>query len=345
MVEAARRYNRIVQVPHGARESNGIMEALKWAREGHLGNVRYVHGLNYKPRTSIGMVEKPQPIPGSVDYNLWAGPAPMDPIMREFFHYDWHWFWEYGNGDLGNMGVHYMEGCRIAAGADYLPSKVMSFGGRFGYEDNGETPNTMVTYFDFGGAPVIFEVRGLPKDRYFLRTKWDKSRRISMDEHYTLQIGVLVHCEDGFIANNTAYDHRGRKIREFEPEASDGLKENFVQAVKAKDSSIQRAGMLDGHYASALVHMANISYRIGKTSEQNVLREKAKDIPGYEETVERCFDHLQALSVNTQLNPVIAGPLLTFDHKTEAFTGEMGTEANAMLSRSYRAPFVIRDRV
>jgi predicted dehydrogenase len=345
MVEAAQRYNRIVQVPHGARESNGIMEALAWAREGNLGKIQYIHGLNYKPRTSIGQVSRPQPVPESVDYNLWAGPAPMDPIMREYFHYDWHWFWEYGNGDLGNMGVHYMEACRIAAGANQLPAKVMSFGGRFGYEDNGETPNTLVTYFDFGGPPVVFEVRGLPKDRYFLPTEWDKSRKISMDEHYTLQIGVLVHCADGFVANNTAYDNRGRTIRVFEPEAKDDLKENFVEAVKTRDRRIQRADILDGHYASALVHMANISYRIGVESDQHEMREKAKGITGYEETCERCMDHLQALSVDFKQDPILAGPLLSFDNMAEAFTGIFSQQANALLKRDYREPFVIPERV
>ena len=144
MVEAASKYKRIVQVPHVPRMPLGYKEAFDWAREGNMGKIDYVHGINYRARTSIGKVPAPIAVPKSVDYNLWAGPAPMSKINREYFHYDWHWNWENGNGDLGNNGIHYIDGCRMALGLDYLPSKVMSIGGRFGYQDDGETDRKSV---------------------------------------------------------------------------------------------------------------------------------------------------------------------------------------------------------
>ncbi len=344
MVEAAAKYDRIVQVPHGARETNGIKEALAYARTGDLGDIKYIHGINYKPRTSIGKVTSAQPVSKNIDYNLWAGPGPMDPVMREYFHYDWHWFWEYGNGDLGNMGVHYMEGCRMAAGADYLPERVMSFGGRYGYDDNGETPNTQVIFFDYKPAPVIFEVRGLPSDQYFLQTDWEKGRIISMDTHYTLQIGVLVYCQDGFIANNTAYNYNGKKIREFEPEG-ENLKENFIKAMRQRDPSIQQAGILDGHYAASLVHMSNISYRLGKDIHPGEIKERVQGEKGLGETYERFMDHLYALRIDTGREPTKMGPMLEFDNKTERFVGDMSHEANQLLKREYRSPFTIEEQV
>ena len=162
MVEAARKYNRIVQAPHGPRERTGFAEALDYVRQGNLGKVLYAHGLNYKPRPGIGKVAGPQPIPESLNYDLWCGPADKRPLMREQLHYDWHWDWNTGNGDIGNMGIHYTDGSRWGLGQNTLPAHVMSLGGRFGYEDDGQTPNTQIIFLDYKPAPIIFEVRGLP---------------------------------------------------------------------------------------------------------------------------------------------------------------------------------------
>src|SRR5262249_31126675 len=107
-------------------------------------------------------VSGPQPIPESINYDLWCGPAPVKPLMRKKLHYDWHWFWDYGNGDLGNQGIHEMDKARWGLGKNELPRSVISVGGRFGYVDDGETANTQICVFDYGDAELIFEVRGLP---------------------------------------------------------------------------------------------------------------------------------------------------------------------------------------
>ena len=123
MVEAARRYGRIVLCTSGSREPTGYAEALAWVRQGGLGKIQLIYGVNYKPRPSIGKVRQPQPIPKGLDYDLWSGPAPMQPLRREFLHYDWHWDWQTGNGDIGNMGIHYLDGCRMATGQG-LPRQI-----------------------------------------------------------------------------------------------------------------------------------------------------------------------------------------------------------------------------
>jgi len=109
LVTAARKYQRIVQTGTQSRSSSGLREAIEWVRAGNIGKIQRVHGLCYKRRPSIGKVDGPQPVPTSVDYDLWCGPAPKAPLMRKKLHYDWHWVWPTGNGDLGNQGIHEMD--------------------------------------------------------------------------------------------------------------------------------------------------------------------------------------------------------------------------------------------
>src|SRR5262249_38320535 len=128
-----------------SRSSPGLIEAMKFLRDGKLGKITVARGLCYKPRGSIGKVDGPQQPPKTVDYNLWCGPAPDGPVMRKQFHYDWHWFWDYGCGDIGNQSIHEMDKCRWALGKKELAKGVMSVGGRFGYVDDGQTANTQIS--------------------------------------------------------------------------------------------------------------------------------------------------------------------------------------------------------
>lgn len=344
MVEAAQKYNRIVQVPHVPRMPLGYKEAFEWTRQGNLGKIKYVHGINYRARTSIGKVAAPIPVPASVDYNLWAGPAPMSEIRREYFHYDWHWNWETGNGDLGNNGIHYIDGCRMALGVDYLPSRVISIGGRLGYDDDGQTPNTQIVYFDYKEAPIIFENRGLPKNKSYLASDWEVSSRISMDDVYGVQIGVVMHCEDGFTANNKAFDKNGKLLKTFES-AFEGDKENFIQAIRANDPGILYADVEQGHLSAALTHLGNASYRIGKKSNPKEIAEKIQGNACLQESFDRFRDHLFANRINWKKENVILGPMLNFDSVKEKFTGEFSEEANALITRKYREPFVVPEKV
>ena len=344
MVEAATKYDRIVQVPHVPRFPMGYKEAFEWARGGNLGKIEYVHGLNYRARLSIGKVGAPITIPKSVDYNLWAGPAQMKAIERKNFHYDWHWDWDTGNGDLGNNGIHYMDGCRMALGLDYLPSKVMSIGGRFGYDDDGQTPNTQIVYLEYDEAPIIFEVRGLPKDKYYQAGDWAARSRISMDDCLGVQIGVVVHCADGYIANNKAYDNKGRLLKTFESEY-EACKENFITALKNNDPEYLYADVEQGHLSSALVHMGNASYRIGEKSNPGEVYEKIKGKACLNESFDRFRNHLFANRIDLEKEDLILGPMLEFDNDQEQFTGEFASGANQLITRKYREPFVVPDKV
>lgn len=343
MVEAASRYKRIVQVPSNAREPNGNREAYKYARDGNLGKIKWIHGLNFKPRMSIGKVKGEQPIPQSVNYNLWCGPAPMKPLMRKYLHYDWHWDWDTGDGDLGNMGIHFLDGCRMALGTDKVPEHAMALGGRFGYDDDGETPNTMLIYFDYE-TPVIFEVRGLPSDSIFRKSNWVVNKNISMDRIYGISLGVIVYCEDGYICNNAAYDYRGRLIRQFKSNGQD-TRINFIDAVRERNASLQNAHVLDGHLSMVLAHMGNISIRLGREVSNSEIRERIKGFPELDESFERFDNHLYANRIDLRKTPVTLGPMLTLDPVGEKFTGDFSEEANRLVKPTYRKPFIITEKI
>ena len=159
MVEAARKYNRIVQADLDLRSDDGLAEAIRYIQRGELGKIVVVRGFCYKRRKSMGRVDGPQKVPESVDYNLWCGPAPMGSLMRKNLHYDWHWVWATGCGEIGNNGPHQLDVCRWVLGLAGLPKRVVSIGGRFGYDDDGETPNTQIAIYDCEPAPIIYEVR------------------------------------------------------------------------------------------------------------------------------------------------------------------------------------------
>jgi predicted dehydrogenase len=253
MVEAAAKYKRVVQAPHGPRGRTGFAEAFAYIRQGKLGKIRYAQGLNYKPRPTIGKVNGPQPIPSSLDYDLWSGPASMKPLVREYLHYDWHWDWSTGNGDLGNMGIHYMDGCRWGLGQNQLPKHVMSLGGRFGYDDDGQTPNTQIIFLDYDPAPIIFEVRGLPASKQARAKSWGSKQ---MDAHRGVKIGTIIQCEEGCVAGGAgataAYDNKGNLVKTFEPTNTDqGI--NFLDAIRSRKTSDLNAPVLQGHLSGALL--------------------------------------------------------------------------------------------
>jgi predicted dehydrogenase len=343
MVEAADKYDRIVQVPHNLRTPSNL-EAFKWIREGNLGKMLYVHGINYKPRMTIEQVSSPIPIPESVDYNLWAGPAEMSPVHRKYFHYDWHWIWETGNGDLGNMGIHFLDGCRMALGINEHPKHVLSIGGRFGYKDDGMTPNTQVLYFDYGQIPMIFEVRGLPQDLYFQKKNWERCSSVSMDSFYGVSTGVIVHCENGYLAGTRAYDSNGKLVKEFKMQ-SGGDKENFVEAIKGNNRYHLIADIEQGHLSAALIHMGNTSHLLGEKSNPNEVYERIKGKPELTESFDRLRNHLFSNRIDWEMEDVILGPMLTFDSKLETYVGEYADQANQYLSRKYRFPFIVPETV
>ncbi|HEX3729307.1 MAG TPA: Gfo/Idh/MocA family oxidoreductase, partial [Opitutaceae bacterium] len=212
MCAAIKKYNRIAQAGSQSRSSPSIAEAVAWVRAGHLGKITASRGLCYKRRASIGLTTGPQPVPSTVDYDLWLGPAPYAAPRRTKFHYDWHWFWETGNGDIGNQGLHQMDVARWFLGEETVAPSVIAVGGRLGYVDDAQTPNTLAVVHNYEAAPLIFEVRGLPA----------QTGAKDMDVYQGTGIGTIVHCEGGHMLipalNYTwaqAFDRDGKLVKEF----------------------------------------------------------------------------------------------------------------------------------
>ena len=263
MIEAARKYDRIVQTGTQKRSDEGLMEAFKYIQQGNLGAIKWSRGFCYKPRYKgngiVNGTNGPISPPAGVDYNLWCGPAQMEPLRRKQLHYKWHWVWNTGNGDLGNQGIHEMDLARWALGGpEKLAPRVMSIGGRFAVNDAGETANTQIVFLDYKPAPLIFEVQGLP------RKKGDSS----MDNFRGTRIGMVVQCANGYFVGGGGggwtYDNNGKKIKQFRGGGGGGHHANFIKAVRSHKVSDLNADIEKGHISSALCHMGNISYRLGK---------------------------------------------------------------------------------
>jgi predicted dehydrogenase len=336
LVKAARNCDRIVQAGTQSRSSPGLQEAMAWIREGNLGKIIRARGLCYKRRKSIGKSTGQQAVPETVDYDLWLGPAPKEPPRRLKFHYDWHWFWATGNGDIGNQGVHEMDVARWALGETELSPRVFSFGGRLGYDDDGQTPNTQVVFHDYKAAPLIFEVRGLPAS----------AESENMDKYRGVSVGVVVDCEHGYLvvssySNAEAYDKDGKEIKKFSGGASHFG--NFIAAVRSRRAADLNADILDGHLSSALVHTGNISHRLGKQMSADQMREQIKGDPDALECLGRMQEHLAANVVDLAKAQLTFGAFLKMDPKTERFVGNR--KANTLLTREYRKPFVVPEKV
>lgn len=341
MVEAANKYGRIVQAGTQSRSDKGLAKALVYIRQGNLGKILLARGLCYKRRASIGKVNGPQPIPESVDYNLWTGPAPLVPLMRKRLHYDWHWLWATGCGSIGNVGLHQMDICRWALGQTALAPRVISIGGRFGYIDDGQTANTQIAILDYQPAPILFEVRSLPRKKEDAQ----KDAWAAMDNYRGIRVGVVIHCEHGYFAGGWAYDNNGKKIKQFRRDGGGGHQANFIKAMRSRKTADLNADILEGHISSALSHMANISHRIGTESSPDQIKEVISGNKDALEAFERFESHLSANGVDLRKTPAVLGPWLKMDSAKETFVGEFAGRANKFLRRHYRKPFVVPEKV
>jgi predicted dehydrogenase len=326
-VEAARKYGKICQTGTQCRSMIGTIDAIAYVHAGKIGEVKLARGLCYKRRPAIG-ARGEYKVPETVDYDLWCGPAATLPLTRPKFHYDWHWQWEYGNGDLGNQGIHQMDIARWGLQAAGVGDSVYSFGGRVGYVDAGETANTQVSVHTFGDKTLVFEVRGLPTEQY-------KGAGVGVVFHGTEGYVVLTSYDAGAV-----FDPKGNMITAFK--GSGDHYGNFVDAVRARDPGLLRADIEEGHLSSALCHLGNISYRVGETVTLGELRERLAGMPSREaglEALERMTAHLAANQLDASTR-VACGQALTIDPAKETFTGR-GADFNAMLTRPGRAPFLV----
>lgn len=301
MVDAAIKYNVRVQTGFQNRSIAGVIEAIKFLHEGGIGDVFMAKGLCYKPRDSFGIAKDGTP-PASLNYDMWLGPAPYRPYNEKRLHYNWHWFWDTGNGDTGNQGPHQFDIARWGLNKNEHPVSVFSMGGIFGIdpaECEQETPNTQTSLFKYQDGKILeFETRG----------------RFTNDESSLgIRIGNLFYGTEGYVEIDGG-TWKAFRQREKEPFAGSGMEEkkvidptflvapggtehyaNFIDAIRSGKNETLNCDIKEGYYSSVLPIMANISYRLG-----------------------RC---------------------LSFDGNKEKFVDD--DQANQMITRDYRKPYVV----
>ena len=300
MVEAANKYDRVVQHGVQLRSSPSINEAVQLLRDGYIGRVYMARGLVFRWRASIG--DKGfEPVPEGLDYDLWTGPAPKRPFTRNLVHYNWHWHWDYGNGDVGNQGIHETDLCMWGLDVG-LPTKITSMGGKFLWDDAKEVPEVLTSVYHYPEENKIiqFEVR-----------PW------CTNTEQGVTVGNIFYGEEGILVvkGYSSYETYMGRNREPGKSGSDGQKEasgmnrgaggtdghiaNFIEAVRKRDRSILNGPVETGHLSSGLAHLGNIAYRLGR--------------------------------------------VLTFDPDAEKFVNDK--EADKMLTRNYREPYAVPERV
>ncbi|MCX7429163.1 MAG: Gfo/Idh/MocA family oxidoreductase [Planctomycetia bacterium] len=338
-VEAARKYKRLVQ--HGTQQRSDQDRANEMAalRAGKYGKLLVAKGYCCKPRWSIGVKPIAEP-PKELDFDIWLGPAPKQPYHENLVHYNWHWFWDFGNGDMGNQGVHQVDVARWGIKDATMPKSVWSVGGRWvetaDHKDQGQTPNMILSVFDYGDVQMVFETRGLVDKQPEGATK--KFPNKVENEFYTTE---------GKLVAGTFYPKNGGKAEKVPDQGvrvtPGGAFGSFIAAVRSGKVEDLNADILEGHYSSAPCHLGNISYRLGKPAP---FSEKPKTLGDNKEVLESwemLQENLGGAGVKLAETTYQVGPLLKFDPETEKFIDS--DEANKLLTRDYREGFVVPENV
>ncbi len=354
LVAAARNYDRMCQVGTQSRSSDACIDAVKFMRDGGIGEVRFARGLCYKRRKSIGSLGD-YPVPEALDFDLWSGPAEITTpqLTRPNLHYDWHWQRLYGNGDFGNQGPHQTDIARWGLGLDRHPNSIISYGGRLGYQaerqdpeyvDAGDTANTIVSILDYGDKCIVFETRGLSVDN-----SADEELNRLFGSKTGNKVGVVFYGSEGYVVQRSyehcvAMDKELNVIQEFRGRNIDMAHfNNFLSACENLDHTLLNADVREGHLSAGISHLGNISYYLGEKRRVSVEELKSalssvKSLDDNSATVERTIAHLQDNGVDLEKYPVSLGPELAFDPEAETFTNN--ELANEMLTRKYRPGFV-----
>ncbi len=327
MVNAARKHDRLVQVGTQSRSSRAVHETMKYIKSGQLGKVRYITCFANKPRTPIGKRTTPLPIPDTLNYELWCGPARKEPIYRNRIQYDCSFTWNMGDGESCNQGVHEIDVARWLMGITQLPRRVMSIGGRFVFNDVGDVPNTQIIYYDFPEVPILYEVHNMTEA---------KGSKKAPDFH-GVRTDVCVHCEGGHVMmrSGRAFDKDGKEIKKF-PGGGNHFA-NFIEAVRSGKREDLNADVLEGHVSTAICHAGNVSYRLGKTASVSEMKTAAGKAPHLAEMFDRLLTHLKAHEVDP--NTATLGPWLDLDPKNERFKDN--AQANEIVKGYYREPWTM----
>jgi hypothetical protein len=331
MVNAARKYNLIVQCGTQRRSQSSIAKAIQWIQGGNLGKIKYITAFANKKRTSCGKRDTPLPIPDSVDYDLWCGPAKKLPIYRDRLQYDCSFDWNTGDGESCNQGVHEVDVARWCLGEKMLPRRVISMGGRFVFNDACDVPNTQIIYYDFPKAPVLYEVHNLTKAK-------DSD---VMPTFRGERVGVIVDCEGGSVSlyRGLAWDNEGKEIKKFSGGGDHFV--NFIEAVRNGRRQDLKAEVLEGHISTSVTHTGNISYRLGVKASRKQMFKQVRSIPIFANMYERMLEHLKSHEIDVNSKTVSLGPWLQIDRKNECFKNN--EQANRLVRGFYRKPYVIPD--
>lgn len=324
MVQVARKTGRLCQAGTQNRSGGATKAAAEYIHAGKLGDVNFARTVIYGRRGSIGPRGVFEP-PAQVDYNLWLGPATHETLTRRNLHYDWHWVWDTGNGELGNNNIHMIDLVRWMLQLTGPGDSVVSVGGRLGYEDAGETPNTQMVVHTFGKTTVIQEVRGLKTAPFS-----DKFKS-----------GWIIYGSEGFIAGDSLFDPDGKLVQTFSGKGENHFG-NFINAVRAGKREMLNAEILEGHQSTALCHVGNISHRLGRTAPPTEIEQWAHSNGLHEQvpqTLEKMLAHLRENNVDLLKTPLTLGAPLQIDAAKERFLDS--DPANRLLAREYRRPFVV----
>jgi predicted dehydrogenase len=353
-VEAAKKYNRVVQHGTQSRSSLSFARAVAAVHSGKYGQLVVSRGSSSKPgsgRSSIGFRPFSSP-PSSFDFNLWLGPAPLQPFHANLHPYNWHWFWDTGNGEIGNQGVHQMDIARWGIPGGTLPTKVYSVGGRFLSDgpDQAQTPNMQLAVMEFRSPDkiLLFEVRGLTGKHP------DFPQDVS-NSFFTTE-GVIKMAPGGrkggggeggyqFYPKNGG-DPVKLQVEEPKMAVADAFPA-FINAMRTRKPEDNNCDAEVAHYSAACCHLANISYRLGAGDPKNYSKVRAA-VGENKEVVaglEKIRDNCKAVGIPIDDATYVIGPALTFDPKSERFTGDNAEAANKLLRRDYREPFVVRETV
>jgi predicted dehydrogenase len=339
VVAAAERYRRICQVGTQQRSDPMQAEIQEFLHDKQaIGNIESVRVNRYGVRQPIGKRETPLEPPGSVDYNLWLGPARDEPIYRNNLHYDWHWSWNTGSGEMGNWGVHILDDVRNNVFQDKvkMPSKVAGGGGRVAWNDAGETPNLQFAYFDAGGVPVVLglcNIAATPKSKKAPNCPGPGS-------------GYIVYCDGGRLEGQrggaVAFDKDSKEIKRFKGTGgNDAHQANFIEAVRSRDAESLNTTAEVGLYSTGWCHLANIAFLAGEKLSHERVEEVNKQSPRCEELVNELAKVLDAHQVDHGSPLLRMSEVLSFDPQSEKFVGENAEAANKLLTREYREGFAV----
>jgi len=337
VVRAARKYDRIVQIGTQQRSDPLQAKLKKFLHDDQaLGPIRYVQVCRIGERKPIGKRSTPLQLPKTVDYNLWLGPALDEPIYRDNLHYDWHWDWNTGNGEMGNWGVHVLDDALNVVLRDRVPfpKRVAAGGGRVAWDDAGETPNIGFAYYETGDVPLLFALSNLPD-------KSQEKRGLKIDGIGT---GYVIHCEDGYYeggrGGGAAHAPDGKIIRRFRGDAGADHARNFVDAVHAHDRKMLNAEVEIGHQSTAWCNLADIAIRVGQPYAHDAATSAGKPPEAWSEVIDRLEKHIVENDVKLP-EGITLSPMLEFDAATQNFTGDQSDHANRYLRREYRKSFEV----